>query len=88
MTSRAQPIYSSGKAAVAERNLVRYYFAFDAFFHASGETNPGRRHELQTSNWFEETEKYPQLHELDRDEYLSEKRKEKENQLQLQSDLH
>ncbi len=86
--AQGRPVYSSGKVAVAERNMVRYYFAFDAFFNSASEPDFEKRHEAQISSWYENTEKYPQLHELDRDEYLSEKRQERKNQVKLQSELH
>jgi hypothetical protein len=78
------PVYSSGGVAVAERNLVRYYLAFMSFFDNAEETDSELRYEKQLNNWFDRTEKFPQLYELSKQEYLSGKRKERENQLKLQ----
>ncbi len=78
------PIYSKGEPAVAERNLLRYYFAFAAFFNSAGEKDNNKRHENQMNYWFDQTEQYPQLHEMGKEEYLTEKRKERANQIALQ----
>ena len=43
---QGNPIYSKGEPAVAERNLLRYYFAFAAFFKAADEEDRARRHTL------------------------------------------
>ena len=78
------PIYSSGEAGVAERNLLRYYFAFTAFFNEIEEIDPDKRHEKQLAYWFDQTERYPQLYEMSREDYISGKRRERVNQLALQ----
>ncbi len=77
------PIYSSGEIAVAERNVLRYYFAFTAFLD-SLDLPEGQRHDSQLEYWFDHTENYPQLHEMDKSEYLDEKRRERMNQTVLQ----
>ena len=82
------PIYSKGMPAVAERNLLRYYFAFAAFFETAGITDAASRHAKQLAYWFDQTEKYQQLHELDRSTYFEEKKHERKNQIALQADLH
>ncbi len=79
-----KPVYSNGAIGVAERNLVRYYFAFMTFFDSSAESDSAQRYEDQLNDWFDRTETYPQLHEISRQEYLDSKRKERENQLALQ----
>ena len=81
------PIYSKGVPAVAERNLLRYYFAFAAFFGSADTTDDAARHNAQLEYWFENTEEFPQLHELEKDEYLDEKKRERENQILLQMEL-
>jgi hypothetical protein len=78
-------IYSKGESAVAERNLLRYYFAFAAFFDSAAETDVDKRHENQLSYWYNQTEQFPQLHEISREEYLDEKRRERVNQVALQN---
>lgn len=77
------PVYSSGERAVAERNLLRYHFAFTAFFRAQ-ERPRKERFEDSLSYWFDQTEQYEQLHEVERNQYLSDKIKELNNQLALQ----
>lgn len=81
------PIYSKGVPAVAERNLLRYYFAFAAFFNSVGKTDDAARHNAQLEYWFDNTEKFPQLHEMEKEAYLEEKKKERENQIVLQMTL-
>lgn len=81
------PIYSKGMPAVAERNLLRYYFAFAAFFDSAGISDDASRHEKQLTYWYEQTEKFQQLHELDRATYFEEKKHERKNQIALQADL-
>lgn len=77
---------SNGAEGVAERNLVRYYFAFLTFFDGDAETNTENRYNVQLHEWFDRTEKFPQLHEMSRQEYLDTKHKERENQLALQGE--
>ena len=82
--NQGNPMYSSGESGVAERNVLRYYFAFTAFFNEINEKNHHTRHEGQLAYWFDQTEQYPQLYEMSREEYLSDKRKERVNQIVLQ----
>ncbi len=77
-------IYSSGESGVAERNLLRYYFAFAAFFHESDEKDQNKRHEEKLAYWFDQTQRYPQMYEMSREDYIVGKRKERANQLALQ----
>ena len=78
------PIYSNGAEGVAERNLVRYYLAFMTFFERDTEADAEKRYAMQFDDWFERTEKFPQLHEMNREEYIDAKQKERKNQLALQ----
>jgi hypothetical protein len=82
---QGHPIYSKGESAVAERNLLRYYFAFAAYFDSATEPDANKRHEKQMKYWYDQTEKFPQLHEISREEYLDEKRRERVNQIALQN---
>ncbi|MCP4010057.1 MAG: hypothetical protein GY726_11155 [Proteobacteria bacterium] len=84
LDKQGEPVYSNGAIGVAERNLVRYYFAFMTFFNSSVESGSAERYEHQLNDWFDRTETYPQLYEMSRQEYLDSKRKERENQLVLQ----
>ena len=80
---QGNPVYSSGEQAVAERNLLRYYFAFAAFFHAQAVSDNSQFSE-SLNYWFDQTEQYQQLHEVDRLQYIDDKNKEFENQVALQ----
>jgi hypothetical protein len=77
------PIYADGEQGAIERNVLRYFFALTAFLDTL-ETSGGTTFEAALEKWFDATEKYPQLHELERDEYLAAKRRERANQLALQ----
>ncbi len=81
---QGEPVYSSGAIGVAERNLIRYYFAFMTFFDSTAKADTEKRYEHQLNNWFDRTEGFPQLYEMSKQEYLLDKRKERENQLTLQ----
>ena len=77
------PIYSDGERGIAERNLLRYYFAFTAFF--SARNNSGKdRFKQRMNNWYDQTARYKQLYEVDRKQYIADKQKELQNQLALQ----
>ena len=82
------PIYSKGETGVAERNLLRYYFAFTAFFDKFGEQDDHRRHESQLAFWFAQTQQFPQLYEMSEEDYVTGKRKERVNQIELQQTHH
>lgn len=78
------PVYSTGERAVAERNLLRYYFAFTAFFQNS-DSEDVEDFKQRLNYWYDQTEQYKQLYELDRKQYLADKGKEFKNQLALQN---
>jgi len=82
------PVYSKGMPAVAERNLLRYYFAFAAYFDSMGIVDETTRHDTQLEYWFDQTDKFQQLHELDKATYFEEKKHERKNQIALQAGLH
>lgn len=82
-----QPIFISGVKAVIERNAMRYYLAMKAYIETRA-LPVTERFDARTRRWFELTELYQrQLRELNKDEYLSAKRRERHNQLQLQRKL-
>ncbi len=70
------PVYVGSVRGVVERNTMRYYLAIDAYLGAY--TLPAAEQpEKRLRDWFTAIERYPrQLHELERDEYLSMKRRE------------
>ena len=61
---------------VVERNTMRYYLAIDAYLDSLA--SPGNDQvQKRLDQWFSSTELYRrQLHELDRDDYLSMKHQE------------
>ena len=68
------PSYIGGVRGVAERNTMRYFLAIDAYV-AAYSLPPGARPEKRLREWFASVERYPrQLHEVEREEYLSMKR--------------
>ncbi len=83
----AAPEYVGGMRGIVERNAVRYYFAVQAYLE-SANLPQGKRFEAATERWFELTERFAlQLHELDRQEYLSAKRMEWDEQMRHQRAL-
>jgi hypothetical protein len=65
--------YVGGVRGVVERNTMRYYLAIDAYLGApDAKQLPSR-----LATWFDSTERYArQLHEVERDDYLTMKRNE------------
>lgn len=58
-----------------ERNTMRYYLAIEAYL-GSLSLPPAQQQEYRLTNWFAATERYPQLYEITRQQYLSMKRDE------------
>lgn len=80
-----EPEFIKGVNGIVERNAMRYYFTLEAFL-ASLDEPANRRFEERIQTWFDLTERYArQLHELERDEYLEAKRRERGNQVRLQA---
>lgn len=70
------PAYIRGTRGVVERNTMRYYLAIEVYLGALA-TAASAREEQRLNDWHSAVERYPlQLHELDRDEYLTMKRRE------------
>ena len=68
--------YVGGIRGTVERNTVRYYLAIEAYL-ASLNRPPAQQLNARLEHWFDATEQFPQqLHELDRESYLSMKRDE------------
>ena len=69
-------IYIDGVRGIVERNTMRYYLAIEAFLNALS-MPPAAQLEKRLLDWFSATERYPrQLHEMDKNTYLSMKYKE------------
>lgn len=82
-----EPKYSTGSQAALERNVARYLIAVNLYLPTHNVTGM-QGLQMRAAPWFDETEKYPrQLHEVDRDDYLENKEKEYQNQLQLQAEI-
>ncbi len=82
--AQGQPVYVGGVRGIVERNAVRYTFAVQAFLETRA-LPPAERFEASLERWFELTERFPrQLHEVERADYLADKRRERENQHALQ----
>lgn len=78
------PVFIRGPKAVIERNAMRYLFAMQAYLE-TGSMPAQERFAARTRRWFELTEVYAaQLHEMEREEYLDAKQRERDNQTRLQ----
>jgi hypothetical protein len=70
------PVYMGNVRGVVERNTMRYYLAIEAYLGAYA-LPAAEQPEKRLSDWFAAIERYPrQLHELEREEYMSMKRRE------------
>ncbi len=75
--------YVEGMRGTVERNTMRYYLAIEAYL-ASLDKPAAQQLELRLSHWFDATEQYArQLHEVDKDSYLTMKRAEYQRQQTL-----
>jgi hypothetical protein len=80
------PVYLGGVRGSEERNAVRYYFAIQAYMD-SLKIPADQRFEKQISRWYDLTARFPrQLYEMDKGEYLANKRREHNNQLMFQKE--
>lgn len=70
-----RPVYVDGVRGVVERNTMRYYLAVEAYLGALNEPR-GQRLEKRLRDWHAAIERYPQLRELELEEYLELKRRE------------
>ena len=65
-----------GMRGAVERNTMRYYLAIDAYLASLSSAVPEQL-DKRLQHWFDATERYPrQLHEIDRNAYLTMKRNE------------
>lgn len=81
---KSDPVYVGGVRGSVERNAVRYYFAIQAYMD-SLDIPWNQRVEKRTNRWYDLTARFPrQLYEMDKVEYLANKRREHTNQLLLQ----
>ncbi len=78
------PVYVGGIKGAIERNVVRYYCAILSYM--DGLKYPREQQfEKRISRWFDLTDQHKrQLHELEKVQYISNKRLEQKNQITLQ----
>ena len=70
------PHLVGGVRGALERNTMRYYLALEAFLSTAA-TPVAQRFEESLERWYAATERYAlQLHEIDRDDYITMKRNE------------
>jgi hypothetical protein len=80
------PVYVGGVRGSVERNAVRYYFAIQTYLDTLAIPRE-QRFEKRISRWYDLTARFPrQLYEMDKGEYLANKRREHTNQLKLQKE--
>ena len=83
---KASPV--DGVRGSIERNAVRYYLAVESYL-GTLQYPEGERFERLIGRWYDLTARYPQqLKEMEKPEYLAEKRREHKNQLVLQKRLN
>ena len=81
------PDYIRGMRAVIERNVVRYYFALQAYME-SQDVAPAQQFAHASERWFALAERYPlQLHDLERAQYLDIKQREHAEQARRLQDM-
>lgn len=74
--AQGKPQYIDGIRGVVERNTMRYYLAIDAYLSAI-DSPTAQQLEKRLQHWFAATQQYArQLKEVEREAYLSMKRKE------------
>jgi hypothetical protein len=74
--TRVGKAYVRGMRGAVERNSMRYYLAVESYL-SSLDQIPGRQFSSRIERWFDATEQYrPQLHEIERADYLAMKQRE------------
>jgi len=80
-----KPVYIGGPRGAIERNAVRYYLAIQSYMNTLRYPEE-RRFSMRISEWYDLADRYrKQLFELDREDYLSFKTKERVHQVTLQT---
>lgn len=78
-------LYARGRRALFERVVMRGYLALEAYLDTLY-TPEAKRFDARLERWLELTQRYPrQLHDIDREDYLRSKRREREQQRLLQA---
>ncbi len=82
-----EPVYVGGTSGIIERNAMRYYLALKAYLDTL-QLPQEARFQARLHAWYDMTEEYPrQLYEMDKEDYLSAKKRERMQQLELQESL-
>ncbi len=86
-TDSGKPEFVQGVRGMIERNAMRYYLALRAYLQT--DDLPARRQpEASMGTWYRMVEHYGrQLHELSREDYFANKRRELRNQRQMQQQI-
>ncbi|HET9206786.1 MAG TPA: hypothetical protein VFO28_11150 [Burkholderiaceae bacterium] len=75
-TKEGDPVFINGVRGMVERNAMRYFLAIEAYFGAMSAPS-AQQQEKRLQDWFALTEEHPrQLHEMERHEYLANKRRD------------
>jgi hypothetical protein len=75
--------YVHGLRGAVERNAMRYYLAVESYLSSLAQA-PGRQFSSRIERWFDATERYrPQLHEMERADYLAMKQHEYARQQEI-----
>ena len=83
--SGAPVAFIGGVRGAVERNTVRYYLALETYMDTL-KFPEGQRFEQRLIRWYDLTARYPrQLKEVEKSEYLANKRREHLNQIALQN---
>ena len=78
------PAYVTGEKGIIERNVMRYFLALTVYLDTL-HLDPAEGFNSRAAAWYDLTEQYAmQLHELDKQEYLEAKKREHQNQQELQ----
>ncbi len=86
-TGPGGPEYIGGIRGVVERNAMRYYLALRAYFETR-RLPESERFEARLRAWLAQIEAYRrQLYELEKEEYLAVKRRERLDQMRLQQGI-
>lgn len=82
-----KPIAVKGAQGIIERNVMRYYLALQAYLDTAA-VAPDQRDRARIERWFDYSERFAeQLHELPREAFLDNKKRERLNQQSLQSGM-
>ena len=87
LDAAGKPVPIQGVQAMIERNVMRYFLALQVYLDTRALPD-AERFEQQMQRWFDLTERFhAQLFELPRAEYLVNKRRERDNQFELQRSI-